>query len=423
MSRTGRGAWRVGAVGLVGLTAAAGVWAFRRGDPREAEQVRRAVAEGRFAAAEAPLKRWLDAPYRSGEANYYACRIALARGDTGAAQVQHSLAQANGCPRERLVLLNALITAKAGLGAEAEPELRRAFERSAGPDPQLDEALAKVYLETYDLNRAAVVLDRWARDAPGDPKPYLWRAEVDTRNTADPAPAMNDYREALRRDPSLAAARLGLAEALRKAHRNDEAASEYEAYLAQKPGDAAAHLGAGQNLMEKGDPDAATRHLERALALDPRSAPALKELAEHALRRGEFARALGYLDRAVALDPDDAAARRRRALALTRLGRAAEAETEQAAAKRVQADLDRLNEVRRQLFRSPRDRTLQLEVARWMFDHGHETDGVRWAERVLREEPGDPEASRLLAAHYTRRKNAGLANFYRLNAAPAPPRR
>ena len=34
---------------------------------------------------------------------------------------------------------------------------------------------------------------------------------------------------------------------------------------------------------------------------------------------------------------------------MTRLGRAAEADAEQAAAKRVQADLDRLNEVRRQL--------------------------------------------------------------------------
>ena len=100
---------------------------------------------------------------------------------------------------------------------------------------------------------------------------------------------MNDYREALKRDPGLARARLGLADELRKAHRNVEAAAEYDRCIAREPNDSAAHLGAGQNLLEMDDLAAATRHLDRALALDPKNALVLKQFAEADLNRGDFA--------------------------------------------------------------------------------------------------------------------------------------
>ena len=76
--------------------------------------------------------------------------------------------------------------------------------------------MAKVYLETYDLKRAALALERWTHDFPDDAKPYLWRVQIDSRTGSDPRAVEIDYREALRRDPSLSTARLGLAEELRK---------------------------------------------------------------------------------------------------------------------------------------------------------------------------------------------------------------
>ena len=90
-------------------------------------------------------------------------------------------AQTLGFPRDELALLQALIASKAGRPSEAEPVLKRAFAEHRKPDRQLHEALAKAYLETYDLTDAALALDRWARDFPDDPKPYLWRAEVDSQ--------------------------------------------------------------------------------------------------------------------------------------------------------------------------------------------------------------------------------------------------
>jgi tetratricopeptide (TPR) repeat protein len=416
MSMTGRKTWLGIAAVVVTLVVAAGAWAWRRPEPIEARRVRKALAAGRFSEAREPLARWLKAQPDSAEAHLLGGRVALGLGDMAGAADELKRAGELGLPPSRLLLLQGLITARLGRHAEAEPVLRQAYTEANEPDPQLDEALARVYLETFDLNRAAAVLDRWAREAPADPRPWLWRAEADNRATGDPAKAIHDYSEALKRDPELGEARLGLADALRKAHRNEEAAAEYDAYLGRKPDSAAAHLGAGQNLMEKGDPAAATSHLERALALDPENAPVLKELAEADLRRGEFARALASLDRAIKLEPDDPAIRQRRVLALSRLGKPEEARTEQEAVRRVKADLDRLNKVRERLIKSPHDRGLQLDVARWMVDHGHGKEGARWAEKVLNDHPGDPEASGLLAAYYKSQGNPGLANFYRLQA-------
>ena len=322
-------------------------------------------------------------------------------------------AQALGHPRDELALLQALIASKVGRHAEAEPVLRRAFEVQQVPDRQVDEALAKVYLETYDLKRSAAVLRAWVRDFPDDAKPHLWWAEVHGRATDEQGLVENDYREALRRDPSMARARLGLAEELRKAHRTAEAAVEYDACLALEPNNAAAHLGAGRSLMEQGNLAAASCHLNRVMELDPKSAEPYKELAEAAARRGDWAAALVLLDRAIALDPFDVAVRNSRGLALARLGRLDEAREEQAAAARLRTDLDRLRAARARLIDSPRDLKSQLQVARWMFDHAHDQEGARWALKVVGERPDDPEANQLLASYHQRRGEIGLANFYR----------
>jgi tetratricopeptide (TPR) repeat protein len=374
------------------------------------------LAAGHYSEADEFIKRWLSAQPRSAEAHFLNARVALGQGKV--ADVTTALARAEqlGHSFEQLDLLRALIAAKAGRRAEAEPLLRRALFESREPDAQLDEALAEIYLESFDLKRASEVVDRWARDAPDDPKPYLWRADIDGRKGSDQAVILKDYQEALRRSPGLAKARLGLADELRKAHRIDEALAEYEAYIALKPDDPAGHLGAGQSLVAKGDDAGAAKRLERALALDPNNSSVLRVFADLDLRRGAFTTALTHIDRAIALDPLDLASRGRRVVALTRLGRLNQAREEQARSEKLRVDLNHLQKVRERLIGSPHDHPSQNEVARWMFDHGKDKEGARWAELVLREQPGNPEASRLLAEYHERQGNSGLANFYRLHA-------
>jgi tetratricopeptide (TPR) repeat protein len=410
----------LGAVAVAGAVAAAGVglrdWLATR---NVADSARREVAARRFARAEGPLRAWLRARPGHAEPHYLAAVVAVELGRPQEAIGELARARALGHPPEPIDRLDAILRARAGRSSEAEPVLRRLLDHSDAPDPEADEALARIYLEAYNLPAAARLLDRWARDAPDDPRPYLWRVEVDTRLDPDPAAQVRDYRAAIARDPTLDSARLGLADALRRAGRPDEAAAEYEAYLARKPDAPAGHLGAGLVALDRGDRNAAIRHLDRAVALAPGDAPTLSARAGIELTRGEAAAALSLLDRAVRADPFDAEVRHRRGLALARLGRADEARAEREQAARLRADERRLGEVQQALVRDPKSLDLQAEVARWMVEHGREPEGLRWARKVLGERPGHPAANRLMAEFHRRRGEAGLANYFRSRAVEA----
>jgi Flp pilus assembly protein TadD len=99
------------------------------------------------------------------------------------------------------------------------------------------------------------------------------------------------------------------------------------------------------------------------------------------------------------------------------LGRDDEAAAERAASARLREELRQLDELKSRLIDRPNDAEIETEIARWMIGHGRGADGARWAEKVVRDHPGHPEANRLLAEYHERAGNAGRANYYRLNAA------
>ncbi len=74
-----------------------------------------------------------------------------------------------------------LLNAQQGRLAQAHPILERAFVEGGAPDLMIDEALSRVLLEMYDFPAAAVVLKRWGDDAPTDPRPPLWMAQIHRR--------------------------------------------------------------------------------------------------------------------------------------------------------------------------------------------------------------------------------------------------
>jgi tetratricopeptide (TPR) repeat protein len=409
-----------GAMALVAALVPLRGWLAIRG---AAASARRELAARRFAEAEGPLRRWLDARPRESEPHYLVAVVAVGLGRPQEAINELARARALGHPPGPIDRLDAILRARAGRGSEAEPVLRRLLDRSDAHDPEAAEALARIYLEDYNFPAAARALDRWVRDAPDDPRPHLGRVEVDTRLGHDASAPLRDYRAALARDPGLAPARLGLAEALRRAGRPDEAAAEYAAYLALRPDDGAGHLGAGLIALDRGDPGAAAVHLDRAIALTPESAPALSARAGIALLEGEDAAALAMLDRAVRADPFDVEARHRRGLALARLGRPAEARDEGERVARLRDDARRLGEIQQALVRDPKSPDLQAEVARWMIDHGHDEEGLRWARKALRDRPDHPASNRLMVEHHDRRGEPGLANYYRTRSAVPDPAR
>jgi tetratricopeptide (TPR) repeat protein len=407
----GLGASILAAIALLSL----GLWIRGQlAEKRASAVVRKAIAAQRFDDANTHIAAWLARNPDSPEAHFLSARTAFGLGRFAEVKTELDRAEALGYSEREIRRLRAFLLVATGRYADAEPTLVRLVADARGPDPEADEALARVFLQTYKLEAAAKVLDRWIRDAPNDPRPYFWYTEVD-RRTATPADVIVDhYRKALERDPNHDAARLGLADALRTAHRNAEAAPEYERYLARKPNDAAGYAGAGAVAAELGQTDLAIRYLDRALALDPKNLMALKERAALEIRNNRHERALDLLRRATEQDPYDTETLYRYGIALARSGRSKEASAVQAQVARIRKEQEELDQIRIRLNANPNNNDLRAEIARWMLDHGHEEAGLQWTRTILTSMATHKPTLRLLADYYKRRGNAGLAQFYRL---------
>jgi tetratricopeptide (TPR) repeat protein len=378
-----------------------------------AREARLQLAGGRYREAARTANRWLRSRPEAAEAHFVRAKAAIALGSRTEIVEGMRKAKALGYPEERIALLRALLDAQAGRFALARPVLLRAFNAMREPDPMLEEALARVLMETYDWPNAVKVLARWTTDAPDDARPPLWHATVKLRQGAELKDVINDYREALRRDPKLPEALIGLADELSKAFKNDEAARYYDTYLELKPDDAAGHLGAGRNALGLGDLAAAARRIDCALELDPSDAVAHYERARVDLMQGDLNAALKHLDKSIELRPYDSPVRYSRKITLIRLGRLAAAAEDQRAIDRLKADLDRMQDLQARLAQSPNDLVLQYQLALWMFTHGYGPEGVKWSQKILTDHPGHRETCALLADYFDRQGDVVSASRYR----------
>ncbi len=387
---------------------------------RAARLARLAIAAGRHRDAREPLARWLRAQPGNAEAHALLAQVALEEGNLAEVTNELNQARALGYPQGELERLHAVTLARIGRFAEAEPILLRLYQPEIKPDPNLDEALARLYLMTYRLRQAEQVIRQWMRDAPRDARPYLWLTEYDRRMEVDNFEALEaHYRGALERDANLDAAHLGLAETLRKAHRNADAVHEYEIYLARHESDPAALSGAGLNDLALGDLESAARRLDRALEINGRDAGALKGRAEIDIARREPKKALERLDRAHQIDRFDTEILYSRVRIRALLGDAEGSKQDLDSFKRYTNDQQELLELRGYLMANPNDNSLRVKVAAWMFAHGRDADGLGWAKAVLASDPDHAETNSLLADYYSERPSeAGLANYYRLRASP-----
>ncbi len=338
--------------------------------------------------------------------------------DRGFAELE--TARKLGHPQNAIDRERGIVLARIGRLAEAEPILRRLFmerrdDRSS--DPELDEALARCYIENFQLQAAEGVVKRWIADAPLDPKARYWHADLRRRKPGIELDSLiDDYEQVLRLDADYAQARIPLAELYLAAQRHTDAEKQYEAYLERHPDDVEACLGMGRVAAEDGRDDLAIGFLDRAMKLAPGDNRPLVDRGKLESRRGRFVAALEYFDRAAGLDSLEPEIRYQRSLVLAAMGRTEDAVKERAEVSRLRKEKESLDKLLEDLRKSPTDPELELRAARWFFDHGHTQAGLRWAEKVLREQPGNAPASKLLADQYEKLGNPGLANFYRLQS-------
>lgn len=408
----------IGSVAIVlAASAVPAVRAYRETE-RDVRAARAAIALGRITQAREPLERWLRARPRSAEAHALRGQVALADGDLAEVTRCMNEARALGYPDEGIERLHAIVLARVGRFAEAEPILVRIWNAEAVSDPMIDEALARVYLKTYRLGEARKVIDRWMHDTPADARPYLWLTEIDRRIEVDnPDSWERHYREALARDPDLDAARLGLADTLARVHRAALADAEYRAYLERHPDDPVALAGAGRTAVELGDLSRGRAMLDRVLAREPSNLTALRGKAELELRQGNVAAAERCLGEVLRSDPFDQESLHRRAGIRARLGDVPGAKADRDALERLKRDQEELLAIRGRVLAEPGNNDLRARVAAWMFAHGRDQEGLGWAMAALASDPGHVPTCRLLADYYSHRPDqAGLANFYKLKA-------
>lgn len=378
------------------------------------------LARRDLARAEQSVEEWLRAAPRSPEAWAARTLVELHAGQAERAEKALATARSLGLSDERHDTLRLVLLERTGRATEAEPELIRIIARSNRPPAEAYESLARIFLSTYRLRQASIVLDRWVRDYPRDPRPFLMMTEIDERTDGGAKASVAHYREALERAPALVEAHLGLAEALRKDNQVEAAIAEYDAFVLLQPDDTRGLIGRAQALLTSGEQERATRDLSAALAKEPDHAEALRLQAGIDLTEGNAVAALERVDRALSAWAFDAEAHYLRARALDRLGRGEEAEVARARSVKLREDEEALRVVQRKFNENPADDGLRCQIARWMIEHGQGPQGERWIRTILARDPRHVEANRLLADYYESTGRGGLANFHRLQAGGGP---
>jgi len=187
-----------------------------------------------------------------------------------------------------------------------------------------------------ELNDAIADFNKTLELAPSFAMANYQKANVYARE-GNLEEAIRDYNAALQAMPSLVMAHYNLATVLARNGNLDGAIEEYNRTLAQQPSYAPAQIGLGRTLSSKGDFDGAIEHYREALQIDPNSVEALAALGNALVTKGQLDEAVNCYRAALELDPNSAALHRNLSVALTRQGKTAEAESERATARRLEA--------------------------------------------------------------------------------------
>ena len=96
---------------------------------------------------------------------------------------------------------------------------------------------------------------------------------------------------------------------------------------------------------------------------------------------------------------------------------------ELAQATRLRKEHDQIVQLRYAVLKNPRDLDTRFQVAKWMMEHGHEDEGLKWTKEILRADPRHARTHRVLAEYYAKHGEPGpgqLSPLDRPDAAGSP---
>jgi predicted Zn-dependent protease len=410
-------AWRVRWLKIALLSLALvllAVWGGRQGWALyHFEAAEKAVAQRQFREAADHLRKcllvWPDDP----ETNLLAARTARRAGLLDEAAGRLAACERLPVPTRDLVLESFLLHAQQGrLTAQEEHDLSTLIGQNDPAAPLILEVLAPYYIYQYRLGSALQSLQRWIELQPRAVPAYVWRAQV-LQGMGKQADAAKDCRTALDLDPDCDEARLLLANLLVVTQHMDEAAGHFERLRQRQPQDPAVILGLARCRFHAGQTKEAEQLLQALLDDHPGQVAALRERGHIALETGHAAEAEKWLLEALKGDPHDRDSLQLLYRCLEALDRPDEAARTLEKMKVIDDDLQRLQELVRQVGEMPQNAALRCEAGLICLRNGQEEEALRWLLGALQVDPRHAAAHQALADYYERIGKPDLAAHHR----------
>jgi tetratricopeptide (TPR) repeat protein len=286
-------------------------------------------------------------------------------------------------------------------------------EQNKPAAPLALEAMAHGFLRKYRLREAALCLTQWLERRPDDAQAVLFRGLV-SEQLQQRDEAVASYRRVVQLDPEHDEGRLRLCGLLLLAGRGGEAAPHLEYLLGRAIDNPMVPTYLARARLQEGRRDEARRLLDDVLARAPQYAPALAERGKLALQERDLESAAALLRRACALDPSDYQAQYQLYQCLAQRAPADEVRAQGERLKQLEADTKRIEQIAtHDMQRAPHDAALHCEAGVISLRLGSVTEGVRWLQSALKEDPRYGPAHEALALFYERTGNRALAVRHR----------
>ncbi len=356
------------------------------------------------------LKAW---PY-SAEAHFLAARTARRLHLYDEAEVHLKSCQERGWPPDRLKLERRLISAQGG-DLSKESELWSLIKENDPDSVQILEVLIQEYVRTGRFDVAMRGFELLLERQPDDIEALLGRAWV-WEQRFEYANAVADYRRAVQLEPENDQARLRLAQTLVITGPASEALVHFERLHQEQPDDPDLLLGLARCRRQLGQAEAAKQLLASLLAKHPTNANALNERGKVALDEGKFEEAEPWLRKAAEQAPFDRQANYNLSQCLKKLHRDTEARRYEEKVALIDKDFKRLDELTKQVMRSPNDPALRYEAGVIFLSNGEEKKALRWLNLALEIDPWHRPTHQKLAEYYERIGQREKASHHRLLA-------
>jgi len=335
---------------------------------------------------------------RRAQTAFLAARLARREERFGDARRELLAASEAGWPIAKLEREQWIALAQTG----QEPAMRSHWDTllmEPGSDlPEICEAFARSALKRLHIRDARQVLNAWRQDRPEDAVPFLITAQIHV-SLREWEPAVENFQAAIDRDPSLIDARRGLADALEKLLRFEEALAAWDAVLETEPEAGDAVVGRCNSLARTGAVETAREELDRWLAEHSDDLAALEALGRLELVEGNAAAAITRLATAVSLRPEDAELRYALGRALRLAGKETEAEPHLAYRQAAEQPLADLRQLLNDFPARPEDPDIRAEIGELTYRWKSHDEGLWWCAAALDLDPEHAAAKALLAEH------------------------